>query len=396
MAALPQPLMEMECSLKNASCFTSTLDGRFVIVSSSHQMVLLDAGTRRELDQWRFAEQIHGCAVSEDGRRIAVLLRRAGNTALNLRVITRDGSPAWEQTLKSRASMLWEPLERGGALLCLSDDETPGAAPGMLMRLEARSGRVLHQREFQRGEGISERPLVPGISGRLVAVRGDYASFELLRLPTLETIASTDRKSRALIRDVLVDEMNERMFFAQQAFVFVTEAAGTEPDRLAWLALRKAESPTGENREQVVRRLNRLPDGRWIALGDDLRRIEGGLPQLSAAVPDLKSLSIGAGRRLSLMHGGRIAIYDDAQMIGATQIASSHAHTGYGGRRVAVSPDSQTLAIGSQRRGGMCYTPLRQPLDALRVRLPERDDLNWTMLPAFHPDGSVIAWGAEF
>lgn len=323
MAAIEQPECAVDTALENPDVLDATADGHFA-AASGNRVVVVDLRRNQVVARRTYAARLAHLALSEDGRRLAVIEAPCDETAL--RVCLVAGGEEWSLPLASTTDVAWEPAATGGALLLVGGNG-PTPAPGRLTRLEAATGRVLNERPITRWK-IHSHSLRVGPAGRLAAAENSYKDLEIFSLPDLAFIATDQSPAEEAVSTFLLDDRRDRLVVGRGDRVYDGPASRKENTLAGQLtspssagtgdrvALAGATPPAGGTQ---VRHLNWLHDRRWLAAGDGLALVEGEKPSPLPLANATLILPLTGGRMLALLRSGRLEVRPELPATGPGQ-----------------------------------------------------------------------------
>ena len=394
MAAVVQPETVAETGLENAAQLAATPDGAVAAAAANNQLVVMDVKQNRSLYRHTFTGRIERLALSEDGKRLAVI--EATHAGEVLHIYRVENKEEWALPLSGRADVAWEPTATGGALLMVSGGDSPTPAPGRLARFDAATGRILNERTITRWK--THRPsLTIGPAGKMAVAENSYKDLEIFSLPDLRVLGVDQQSSGEGVDAVLLDDHRDRLVVSRGSHVYAGSATGS-PGRLAGELTIPVESigvGTAPPKFTPARHLNWLADGRWLASGDALGLVEGAKTQPLPLSNAAALLSLTGGRALVLLRSGRLEIRPELTVRGPGQADKRFFGGEYAEGRAAVfTPDSHRVLFQSWNRSRLEAVPVeRDPAEGDPAPVSEfarQPEVEWCALPALLPDGTAL------
>lgn len=388
-ASTPQPEGAVDSGLPAASLLASSPDGHFAAVADSAEARLLDMKSGTIMCRIPSPGAIEELAVSPDGEMLATLAKAHHGEPAILRVHRRSGGLAWELPFNSDNGLdiAWERPSGAALLVVNGNGSTPTA--GQLTRFDRDSGKVLAERVILRHK-VAGRGITPGQSGKMAVINTSFCSFELVRLPGLERIGTCYAQGQSLISDVLLDDGKEVARFAVGADIYGFSVGEDECRQLGSLV---DGDVVKDSDGQRIRHLNTSADGGWLAISDTAELIEGGKPRHRPRVREIAVVPLTGQRRTALLPAGRVEIRPEILPPPAAQLPFQTADDTSEGRIAVFSPDSRTLVAQSWQRVVLIVAHLNEGT-AFSFPLPQETSAEeWSLLPVWHPDGSVILGG---
>ena len=399
MAAIAQPEAAADSGLENPTTLATTPDGRFAAVASGHDVAVVDVSRNRVAGRSSFDAKVESLALSDDGRRLAVVQVPPGPNLLCVSLV--EGGEKWSLPLSSTTDVAWEPTAVGGALLLVSGNG-PTPAPGRLARFDAATGRVLNERSITRWK-VHSPALSVGSGGTMAAAENSYKDLEVFSLPDLRPLTTDGSPTGEAIDTFLLDDRRDRLVVGRGGRIAVGPAS------------RDGRAPAGEMRRPAddgkeglvsatavappdtvqIRHFNWLADGRWVAVSDALRLVEGEDPRPLPLTGGGVFLPLTGGRTLALGRSGRLEIRPELPVVGPGE--AMHAFFGGEypeGRGVAFAPDARRVFFQGWTRDRLEDIPLGGPPPVddppPLASLPRQPQAEWTALPVALADGSVL------
>ncbi len=395
MAAVPPPEASADSGLDNPGVLAASPDGATAAVAAGNQLRIVDLHGNRVIGQRTFRGNLTHLKVSGDGSRVAAIESLPEGNVLHAARV--DGSESWSTPLSSASDIAWEPAATGGALLLVCGNG-PTPSPGRLARFDPSTGRVLNERPFTRWK-IHGHSLAVGPAGRMAVAENSYNDLEIFSLPGLQTLSTNEDEAGVGVDDFDLDDVRDRLVVGRGRNIYAGPATRPASRLVGTLTAARSsgteEAADAAPKSSQVRRLNFLPDGHWLAVGDALLLAEGGLVKALPAPGAHALFSLNGGRVLALLASGGLEIRPELP----PAVSASATEGFFGGeypegRGIVFTPDSRHVAFQSWQRDRLEYVGIGKsntgatPVPAAEfARQPAAE---WSVLPAAGPDGSVL------
>lgn len=405
--------------LTDANTFGSDDVGKWIAVASKSRWQLANLDANQKLDVIDEKLDVVKIRVRSNDDRVYVAALIDGPSKTAVRVYSAELSQGtgrvspikfeWETSVTADGCWIhWHEDQNGIYLLTVyGNGQEP--SPSRILVFDAASGKTIKDRDYERfkvnGNGIECKPNFPWI-----LVRRSFSSFDIMSWPDLSLAKTVDLQTNSMIGDFLIDAKRKRILFAQLNQVYEIQISengqisepSTVPEALS---------------EELIYRLNLLPTSKenassdeknagdkWVAISDESQIFEGDSSVHPLMIKqEVSQVSLKDGSYASLLAEGRVEVRsdlppeisdtpDEAEMPDdpETEAASELSE----GRRVCVSPDSAFCVFQEWHRASFVRASLAGEYEESTLAIYESEpqrELEWTLLPVVHPDGTVLA-----
>lgn len=401
--------------ITDASLFGSDKHGNWIVVASKSRWQVANIAVNQRFTVADEPGSIEKVAIHSlpDRIYVAILGNYSGKAAVRVysyenTADSRSDAQAlflWETAVSLDGSWIQWHEARAEVFLTTVFGNGPEPSPGKFQVFEAATGKLRKEFAFDRlktaGKGIECSPDFPWI-----LVRRSYDSFVVLTWPDLALVETVDLKTRLMISDFLIDAPASRILFSH-----VNQVVQLQRNSQGDISEPKLVSPS--TLPEMIHRLNLAPNrdhasdqpvtkaSQWIAISDQSLVAEGeAAPQPLMTKKEISQSSLKDGSYVALLAGGRVerrsdrasAILLDKPTLN-DDAKSKLVIYGAEGRRICVAPDSSYCLLQPWDRGSFVRVSLggrSEPPEMMLFEATRQPELEWTLLPVAHPDGSVL------
>ena len=396
---IPQPALSVPTGLEAAVSLGMSPNHSCAVVCDGSSICRLDLKLGTKSTSCDVQDRVQHLAISNDGQYIATLTHQSPLSYIKVyRFKPSDVAgageqltEAWSRQVHPDSSLNWTLADDStGGKPALIVAEGNGAEPiqGNVLKLDAGTGEVYANIELKRWK-LADKGLLVGKS--VAVVRCSFDRLAVIQLSNFSIAGYILGEPNNLIADFELDVDESSVVFAQVGAVFEAKWNQPKADVVNIQPTRKLKTRFEvDSRFGGIHRLNRGRDNRWIAITDTHCVVEGDDPVLLPAKVETFMVSLLDGTYATILPHGVFEIRREHQPSQACRFSGRSVLPVPEGRRVALAPSSDYCLYQTWARENIYRCWLRADSEPDIFVTAENKKLEWSRLPAFHPDGTAI------
>lgn len=392
----PRPVLSMATGLDEPVSLGVSPDGAFVAVCDGRSITRLNLklATASPIPG-KIEPRVQHVAISDDGQYVATLAHQATSSFIKVYrygQVDETGESAhltlvWSRQVHPDSSLKFE-FGADKPVLIVAEGNGSEPVQGTAYRLSAATGDVLASIDLKRWK-LADKGLVVG--NEFAVFRCSFDRLAVVRLPDFTIAGYIYGQPNTIIEDFELNEEETHVVFAQ--FGAVYQAKWNQPGSNV-VDILPDEKLKGrfevDNQFGVIHRLNLSPDKRWMALTDTHCIVEGSAPVPLPIRSETQLVSLLNGTYATILPHGLFEIRREIQELEDCRFEGRSVGPSPEGRRVAAAPSSNYCLFQTWSRQNIYRSSLLTETEPDVLTRPENKRLEWSRLPAFHPDGTAI------
>lgn len=392
---VPGPLLSITTGLDAPVALGISPSHAFAIVCDGYSLSRLDL--KRALASPLACDvesRVEHVAISDDGQYVATLSHQTSSSLIQVyRYSEADDKGdeanltlAWTRQVHPDSSLGFE--HAGTApILIVAEGNGPEPIQGKAFRFDAASGNELASADVKRWK-LAAKGLV--IGKKWVIARCSFDRLAVLRLPEFSIAGYIYGHPNTVIEDFGFNDDETQVVFAQ--FGAVYEATWSQADVEVSALSPKSFTARFEVEERLggIHRLNRSRDNRWMAITDTHCVIEGSDPVPLPIKNETQLVSLLDGTYAAILAHGTFEVRHEIQELEDLRFEGRSIGPSPEARRVVVAPSSDFCLHQTWSRQNVYKSSTQTATDSAIFETPENKSLEWSRLPAFHPDGTAL------